>query len=101
MRNCLLVCIAAFGIYHYGFAPKGVDAFYYPDKHNLSDVIRFDNVGSLEACRDAVMSAAMGKGDRVQGYRDAPIALARGDYECGVNFKRYLGDLRVYEETVR
>lgn len=100
MKNPWLLILLAVGAYFY-FHKGNVDAFYYPDRHNLSNYKVFENVGSLEACRDAVMSAAMGQGDRVKGYNSAPISLAKGDYECGVNFKRWLGDMRVYEETVR
>ena len=71
---------------------EGVDAFYYPNRNNLTQSERQMNVGSLEGCRSWVARAASLK-------NDPQIRL--GDYECGVGYLRDLGDLRVYRITTR
>jgi len=74
---------------------KRVDAFYYPDRINLSQFIEMLNVDSVEACRDWAYAQASKNGDAY---------MSVGDYECGVNLmkdsSRY-GGLRVYEKTVK
>ncbi|MEO8531328.1 MAG: hypothetical protein ABI459_08890 [Deltaproteobacteria bacterium] len=76
----------------FGFWCPQVDAFYYPDRNDLSVYETFVDVGSVESCRDVVFAAAAGKGDP---------NLERGDYECGVGpTGDEFGGMKVYEETV-
>ena len=68
-----------------------VDAFYYPNKSDLTFHEFFGDVGSYEGCIDAVYRAAAAKNDP---------NMQRGDYECGIgptgdNF----GPVLVYRET--
>jgi len=69
-----------------------VDAFYYPDKSNLSIVHSSKGLESVDECRRWVSNAANENNDP---------NLERGDYECGVGFLEYFGELRVYRKTVR
>jgi len=69
-----------------------VDAYYYPDRNDLSVHEVYLDVGSVENCRGIVYDAAARRGDP---------RMKRGDYECGVNPRRSLGTLTVYEETVQ
>ncbi|WVX49023.1 hypothetical protein ROLI_021080 [Roseobacter fucihabitans] len=69
-----------------------VDAFYYPDKNDLTVHEEFLDVGSVEQCRVIVQRAAAENGDP---------NLTRGDYECGVDPTGSFGDMKVYKETVR
>lgn len=55
-----------------------VDAFYYPDRNDLSSDRRQLNVGSVETCRDWVDEQAQEFGD---------VDMLRGDYECGIGCK--------------
>ena len=71
---------------------EAVDAFYYPDRHNLSIHRAAYNLGSLDGCRSWV---------RPMGQTNADPSLTRGDYECGIGKLRELGDLTVYRITVR
>lgn len=59
-----------------GPAPwETIDAYYYPDRYDLSvDISRLD-VSSIRACRDWVYATAATKGDP---------NLERGDYECAI-----------------
>jgi hypothetical protein len=75
-----------------GIACPQVDAFYYPNKHDLTVHREVLDVGSVDACRDAVFALSAENGD--------PDML-RGDYECGVGPKDSFGRIPVYEETVR
>ena len=69
-----------------------VDAFYYPNKYDLTVHQRGIDGGSLENCRAWV-------GAKAVLYNDPN--LERGDYECGVGRLRTIGDLVVYRITVR
>lgn len=69
-----------------------VDAFYYPDRHNLSIHRAAYDLGSLNGCRSWVMTMATANADP---------GVHRGDYECGVGKLREMGDLTVYRLTVR
>jgi hypothetical protein len=69
-----------------------VDAFYYPNRNNLSHDERRLNVGSVDACRAWVAGAA--------ARRDDP-QIRRGDYECGVGHLKDYGELKVYRVTTR
>ena len=69
-----------------------VDAFYYPDRGNLTEHVEWLDVGSVEECRLIVFKAAAENGDP---------NMQLGDYECGVGPTGTFGDLKVYKETVR
>ena len=71
---------------------EAVDAFYYPDKNNLT--ISTDNfdVGGLAQCRIWASSAAAKRNDP---------QLERGDYECRVGYLTSQGSLKGYRLTVR
>ena len=69
-----------------------VDAFYYPDKSNLSIVHSSKGLESVDDCRTWVSNAADANNDP---------NLELGDYECGVEFLEYFGEMRVYRTTVR
>ncbi len=76
-----------------GCGEEQVDAFYYPDKNDLTKHQRFLNVGSLENCRVIVRETAAKNGDP---------SLERGDYECGIGpTGDSVGDVAVYRETKR
>ncbi len=77
----------------FGFWCPQVDAFYYPNRTDLSEVVEFIDVGSVEDCRRVVKVAAAQRNDP---------DLVRGDYECGINPSgESFGGMKVYEETVR
>ena len=69
---------------------ESVDAFYYPDKNNLTTHVSKSGFKNLVECRDWVDAEARRNNDPY---------LMRGDYECGVGFLRYSGDLKVYRLT--
>ena len=71
-----------------------VDAFYYPDRNDLTVHQEFLDVGSIQDCRDIVYEAAAANGDP---------DMSRGDYECGVGPRsaEFGEGLRVYRETVK
>jgi hypothetical protein len=71
---------------------EGVDAFYYPDKSNLTVSINNRDVGGLAQCRIWVSSAAVKQNDP---------QLERGDYECGVGYLDSQGSVNSYRLTVR
>ena len=80
------------------FWPKGpapweeVDAFYYPDRYNLSISINHYNVETVENCRDWAYAEAT--------FRRDP-KMMRGDYECGVGQLEKFGSITVYRLTVQ
>jgi hypothetical protein len=55
---------------------KQIDAYYYPDRSDLSEWQIRPNVGSIEACRSWAYSIAAQNGDP---------GISRGDYECGID----------------
>ena len=68
-----------------------VDAFYYPNKADLTVHEFIGDVGSFEGCIDAVYAAAAARND--------PNML-RGDYECGIApTGETFGSVAVYRET--
>lgn len=70
-----------------------VDAFYYPNKNDLTVFEAAYDVGDIEGCRAAVYALAAERGDP---------QVVRGDYDCGVGpTDTSLGDIRVYKETVK
>ena len=69
-----------------------VDAFYYPDRNDLSRDQRAYGLESVDACRAWVNGVAHSHND---------IGIRRGSYECAVGYLEDFGDLRVYRTTVR
>lgn len=69
-----------------------VDAFYYPDRSDLTISLSQRGLTSVQECRDWVYASA--------ALRDDPTMI-RGDYECGVEQLDTLGGLTVYRITVR
>jgi hypothetical protein len=70
-----------------------VDAFYYPDRHNLSVHRGAYNVDGIAGCRSWVTAAAAANFDP---------RISCGDYECAIGKLQSLGDgLTVYRLTVR
>ena len=69
-----------------------VDAFYYPDRHDLSVHRAARDVKSLDGCRSWV---------RAMAEVGTDPGMERGDYECGVGKLREMGDVTVYRFTVR
>jgi hypothetical protein len=68
-----------------------VDAFYYPNKSDLTVHEFYGDVGSYEGCIDAVFRAAAAKNDP---------NMQRGDYECGIGpTGETFGPVNVYRET--
>ncbi|MBB4194873.1 hypothetical protein [Rhizobium aethiopicum] len=81
-------------LYKDGAAPwETVDAFYYPDRSNLSLFKSRPGLKSVDECRAAV---------NVLAFDASDAGLKRGDYECGVGKLKgdYYG-LSVYRLTVR
>lgn len=76
-----------------GAAPwEEIDAFYYPNRNDLSQFEMQRGLKSVSSCRDWVRRAASIRGD---------TGLTRGDYECGVGRLDDFGGIRVYRLTVR
>ena len=70
-----------------------VDAFYYPDRQNLSVDVRRLGIATVSECRAWVAAQAASRNDP---------GIQRGSYECGVGFQYlFAGNLRVYRRTVR
>ena len=79
--------------WEYEAAPwETVDAFYYPNRNNLSKYQKVSGLGSVESCRTAVYSMASNYGD---------VSLIRGDYECGIEVVGNLGGIDIYRTTTR
>lgn len=77
----------------FGCGSDQVDAFYYPNKNDLTKHEFFPNVGSVDNCRTVVIQAAAKHNDP---------QMARGDYECGVGpTGENFGDIAVYKDTVK
>lgn len=68
-----------------------VNAFYYPDRNDLTHDERKLDVGSVEACRDWVDGQARAAGDP---------DMMNSDYECGVGCKEEGGGMYVCRLTV-
>jgi len=74
-------------------APWGaVDAYYYPNRHDLTVHESRMGLDRLEQCRTWVEMRARAKGD-------ANISI--GDYECGIGKIDDFYGLTVYRKTVR
>ena len=105
MRTAILIATALWFIF--GNAPvniadmfweeeaapwETVDAFYYPDRNDLTQFQQTTDLVSVDDCRAWVSSAAALNGDP---------SLFRGDYECGIEVVDSLGSISVYRNTVR
>jgi hypothetical protein len=71
---------------------EGIEAFYYPDRSNLSNDVKSRPVADLDECRDWVQEQATLQ-------RDA--RLLKGDYECAFGKSGNLGSIKVYRQTGR
>jgi hypothetical protein len=69
-----------------------VDAFYYPDRDDLTDVHAAYELADIKACQDWVFALANVSGD---------ASLSRGDYECGIGLIDGTRGIRVYRNTIR
>lgn len=69
-----------------------MDAYYYPDRSDLSTWVVARDLASLDECRDYVFGQA--------SLRNDPN-LVRGYFECGVGKSESFGGLSVYRLTVR
>jgi hypothetical protein len=70
-----------------------VDAFYYPNKGDLTVHEFFPNVGSVENCREVVKQAATKRNDPNFEF---------GDYECGLGpTGEKSGEIKIYRETTK
>jgi hypothetical protein len=68
-----------------------VDAFYYPDRNNLTLYRKMVGLKSVDECRVWVRWSSASNGDD---------GLDRGDYECGIGILKNLGTYSVYRNTV-
>ena len=74
------------------FCPQ-IDAYYYPDKHDLTEHYEVFDVGSVENCRRTVYQFAALHGDP---------NMKNGDYECAIGPTDDGGEsVRVYDKTVK
>jgi hypothetical protein len=70
-----------------------VDAFYYPNRSDLTRDVRKFDLDNVDGCRSWV---------NVQAHAHNDPWITQGDYECGVGYIESLGlGLRVYRTTVR
>lgn len=69
-----------------------IDAFYYPNREDMSVFLRLSGLGNAQECRDWVFSMA--------SIEEDP-GMLRGDYECGVGFIEDFGGMSVYRLTVK
>ena len=85
--------IAADMLWQNDAAPwEKVDAFYYPNKADLTDFIAVRDLESVQECRDSVLAMAAAIGDP---------GLTRGDYECGIGRIKDFGGMGMYRVTTR
>ena len=93
MRIIHISLLMSVSVFSTGCGEDVVNAYYYPNKNNLTYHQLFANVGSVENCRLVVRDAAAKRGDP---------DLVRGDYECCVNpTGEKLGEITICNETVR
>lgn len=69
-----------------------VDAFYYPDRADLTEHRKILGLTSITECRGAVHDMAAELGDR---------SLSRGDYECGIGQLSSEYGLSIYRITAK
>lgn len=69
-----------------------VDAYYYPDRTDLTRHIATPGFSSVSKCQTWVHAEAAHRGD---------AGLTRGDYECGIGQAPSQYGLNVYRATVR
>ncbi|GGY41801.1 hypothetical protein GCM10007148_08020 [Parvularcula lutaonensis] len=77
-----------------GAYEKRVDAFYYPDANDLTQLVRALDIGTVEACRDWASAQAASSGDPY---------MQRSTYECGIDPRKDqdMLPLTIYRETVQ
>lgn len=68
-----------------------VDAYYYPNKNDLTISIKSSGHPTVDDCRRWVEG---------QAKRDYDPKLLRSDYECGVGLVEYYGPVGIYRLTV-
>jgi len=68
-----------------------IDAFYYPNKRDLT-VSTSSSVASIAECRSWAHSFASGNGDP---------DMTRGTYQCGVGYLEKFGTSNVYRLTLK
>ena len=69
-----------------------VDAFFYPNRSNLTIHKAKRDLRTVDECRNWVKSQASEIGD---------LMMAQSDYECGVGKLQDFGDIAMYRLTVR
>lgn len=69
-----------------------VDAFFYPDKANLSVHTAISGFKNLDDCRSWAKDQASAIGDGT---------MKRSDYECGIGKLQSFGELTMYRLTAR
>lgn len=69
-----------------------VDAYFYPDRTNLTESESYLDIGSVEACRDWAYFKAAQIGDP---------NMQRSTYECGLGPREHGAGFTVYRETVQ
>lgn len=70
-----------------------VDAFYYPNRQDLTKHEEFKGLDSVTGCRSMVQNMALRHNDQL---------ITKGDYECGVGqLKGDFAGLNVYRLTVK
>ena len=80
-------------LWHDTAAPwEKVDAFFYPNRSDLSVHIAKRDLRSVDECRNWVKSQAIAIGD---------LDMSRSDYECGVEKIQDFGDMAMYRLTLR
>jgi hypothetical protein len=69
-----------------------VDAYYYPDRSNLSIFQKMPGLKSVDDCRAWVRLSAALNND---------MGFIRGDFECGIEVVDTFAGISVYRTTVR
>ena len=91
MTNQRLILVFTMLISITGCGKEQVDAYYYPDRNDLTAHQVFENVGAFEACVDMVYAAAALNNDP---------DMQRGDYECGIGpTGDMFGPVKIYRVT--
>lgn len=69
-----------------------VDAFYYPNRNDLTQFQKMPGLNSVDECRSWVRSTASINGDS---------GIMRGDYECAIEVVYSFAGISVYRTTTR
>lgn len=69
-----------------------VDAFYYPDRSDLSKFQKVSGLSSVDSCRTAV---------RAMAAKNPNVGFVRDDYECGIEILYNLGGIDIYRTDTR